>query len=796
MQSTDGRELYERVLDLARSEAGTKEQVEELHAVLEELSVAAQDEWTRMATFGARLMLRVRPGGEGAEGDADSLAALRAIQDEDRRCLAVRDLANACVLADRLEQADAVADFGLGPGGLAAARYGSFLWHLRAESARLRGHWNDALGYLDRMEENLGRAQSRGALPAQTAQGFRSRLLLGRGQVLLELGVLDRCRTLAREAIEAARSSGQASALAATQLLAIDRELMVADFGTALSLSQAGLADPQLFPWHALFHLTAATARVEQVREEPDQREVAATSARASFDAAAQGELGKTERLKLELGRCDLELGLERLEEARAHLERARVLVRGAGPSASRETVLVSALAWRLAQAGGSRAERESARAELLEAYRAFLRQWEAAPRRPGGIGFLHPAWRAQIIADVIEAELFASPGRPGVEQAFDRLLEAHALGTWARERKLGVPTLDEVRGKLVPEGGGLLVLLAARDSSHLFVLDRGSLDQVQLPSGRTALRRAAAPIAAALTRPDGAVDRRELKALHDLLLPSPVRERMRDWTAAVTVGFDLLHDLPFGILGGESGHPYAERLALVSLPSLAQGVGLSRSERPLPVPAKEVVLVVGGEPPANLALAPFRFGEAERQRWLAPFAPSTVAVLEGAQATPAALGAAQDLLGGARVLHILAHGISLPESESTSALVLTAGESEDGLLEAGDVPQLGARGLVILSACGSGRGPPRVGDDRLVNLGGAFLEAGASCVVLSRFPVEYGSTLALMEHFHARLAAGAAPAEALRAAHEAMAGAEDLAAFHAASFEVLGLGFEPVFPR
>jgi hypothetical protein len=52
------------------------------------------------------------------------------------------------------------------------------------------------------------------------------------------------------------------------------------------------------------------------------------------------------------------------------------------------------------------------------------------------------------------------------------------------------------------------------------------------------------------------------------------------------------------------------------------------------------------------------------------------------------------------------------------------------------------------------------------------------------------------MERFHAHLAQGEPPASALRNARAETAGSDRLAAFHAASFEVLGLGFEPVFPR
>ncbi|NOT29475.1 MAG: CHAT domain-containing protein, partial [Planctomycetes bacterium] len=285
--------------------------------------------------------------------------------------------------------------------------------------------------------------------------------------------------------------------------------------------------------------------------------------------------------------------------------------------------------------------------------------------------------------------------------------------------------------------------------------------------------------------------------ALHDRLLPEAARARLHGWREALTVGFDLGRDLPFGILAPQGCAPYGQRLALVSLPSLALGFDYAGRGDVPGGSAKEVVLVVGGDPPPGSPLESFRFDRAERERWLAPFEPSTVEVLEGARATPAALRAVQALLGGARLVHFVAHGTLLPGRESSAALVLPAGRpDEERLLGAEQVARLCVGGLVVLSACSPGRGPARLGDDCLVNLGGAFLAAGARCVVLSRFPVEYHSTLALMEHFHRGLAQGASPAEALRAARARLASEDALAAAHAAAFEVIGLGFDPVFAR
>jgi hypothetical protein len=63
-----------------------------------------------------------------------------------------------------------------------------------------------------------------------------------------------------------------------------------------------------------------------------------------------------------------------------------------------------------------------------------------------------------------------------------------------------------------------------------------------------------------------------------------------------------------------------------------------------------------------------------------------------------------------------------------------------------------------------------RRGDDGIHHLGGAFLRAGASAVILSFADLEYHSTLKLLASLHRNLAAGCSPARALRRARQEMA--------------------------
>jgi CHAT domain-containing protein len=796
------------VLETVRNGDLSEEQVESrLHSivdVLDEAGPGGLQDPDLVARFSAMLALRVL-GGEELGPDAEE--ALRAIPGAERRSWTVWELADAHFASGRFEDAGAIARFGLEREP--AATMEPRLWHVRAEAARLLGRWDEVDAFLDRMEGSIPPHATYEGDPARRAylaqnHAYRSRLLQGRAQALLALGLLDRCRELVFEAIAEAEASADRSALAAARLLAFDRALASGNaIDEALEIARAGLAEERLETWHSLLRVAEGVAALEKTRDalsRSEDGERPAAEARTALTAALAARPPRAEQLKAELGLGELGHITGRVADARAHLGRARELVQdfpGGGPA--NESIRLAMLAWDLARGDGAApGELERSRAELLVAYRAFLEQWETTPRRPGGIGFLHISWRSQVVSEAIEAELSASPDAAGAARAFERLLEAQAMGTLARERGLAGIGIADVRAELLAERRGMLVLLPARDCAHLFVLDAKSLEHERIPVGRDALRRIAREITAALQRPDGEVDRNDLHRLHDTLLSATARARIATWSGAITVGFDLLCDLPFGILGGESGSPYAQRLALGSLPSVALGVDLARRRKDLPAsPAsgsEELVLVVAADPPEGLGLRDFRFGEDERERLSAPFAKSFV-LLEEREATRSRLLARRAELGRAAVVHFLAHGTALPGLECPSALVLSRAAPEaERFFTAEDAAQLELGGLVILSACGSGRGPARVGDDRLVHLGGAFLDAGARCVVVARFPVEYEATLALMQHFHERLAKGDAPAEALRAARVACAG--QLAAYHAAAFEVLGLGFEPVLER
>lgn len=116
-----------------------------------------------------------------------------------------------------------------------------------------------------------------------------------------------------------------------------------------------------------------------------------------------------------------------------------------------------------------------------------------------------------------------------------------------------------------------------------------------------------------------------------------------------------------------------------------------------------------------------------------------------------------------ADVLHMATHGLFRPDNSFFSALKLA-----DGWVDVREVYRLPLRAqLVVLSACESGAGTIRGGDE-VIGLARGFMGAGAANLVVSLWNVHDASAAQLMDSFYRHLTHapdGARPAAALAAA-------------------------------
>ncbi len=234
------------------------------------------------------------------------------------------------------------------------------------------------------------------------------------------------------------------------------------------------------------------------------------------------------------------------------------------------------------------------------------------------------------------------------------------------------------------------------------------------------------------------------LQQLHDLIW-APLAPALAACRRVLVVPHGALGWVPFAALhDGRSA--VGTRYSLAMAPSARIALrGLHRQ----PAPAR-VALALG-------ASTQLPHAALEATRVASLFAQGEAFV--GDQATLETLRARAS---GADVLHLACHAQFRADNPRFSALHLHDGLLTVDLAEALDLGPC----TVVLGACETGLGEIGAGDE-VVGLVRAFLVAGAARVLASLWPVDDEVTAGFMAAFYGGLAAGQAPAEALRAAQE-----------------------------
>ncbi len=247
-------------------------------------------------------------------------------------------------------------------------------------------------------------------------------------------------------------------------------------------------------------------------------------------------------------------------------------------------------------------------------------------------------------------------------------------------------------------------------------------------------------------------------RRLFDILI-GPAAHLIPPQARIILVPDGILSSLNFESLlaPGSPPHYWIEDVTVLVTSSLR----VLLQSRPAPLRDENLLLIgdadAAGEDFPKLPSAR-REMDAVHDRW----GPRRTVVLRGAQANVSAYRELQP--GRFRLIHFAAHAEANRESPLDSAVILSR---QDGRfkLYARDVLETPLRAqLVTLSACRSAGSAIYAGEG-LVGLAWAFLRAGAGNVVGGLWNVADSSTAEMMESFYAGLAAGQAPAEALRAA-------------------------------
>lgn len=358
-----------------------------------------------------------------------------------------------------------------------------------------------------------------------------------------------------------------------------------------------------------------------------------------------------------------------------------------------------------------------------------------------------------------------------------------------------------EVQRSLLRPGECLVQYLLGESDSFVWVVTPGRLAWKRLPS-RARLEAEVRPFLDQLgSRAAELGDRPAYlpaaRHLGRLLLPQEVSGC---GTRLILVPDGLLHHLPFeALVLPYPAEDRPERLLIedheiVYAPS-ASALRLLRAPRQAAPPASRTLLAFGnplmeGPDPGSVSLGPLPFAGGEVGAIGALFAPARRRVLTGVVATEEAIKAAD--LRHVGFLHFAAHAVMDEQTPGRSGIALARarGGEEDGLLQMGEI--FGLRldtDLVVLSACGTGRGRLARGEG-LTGLTTALLYSGARAVVVSLWNVNDRSTSELMVAFYRELLSGATPAAALRTAKLTLlrsAGADDRHPSRWAPFVLIG---------
>jgi hypothetical protein len=673
-----------------------------------------------------------------------------------------------------------------------------------AELHRVLGDYAAAFAIVDRLQPRIADAD---ALLQSALAGLR-------GDLLRETGRLEEAAAAVREAVDAAWRSGDPRAIERAQLRdcelalatgryvdsirALDERLAAlpaADRATrAMLLACRGYAESGLATDPAA--LAAALATLDRAR--PDSTghlrvRVGLKRLDLALRAAAAAQQGAADA---DAARAALAVAAQAFADCAASLGEA---ARSAAPSRDVAEFVGAGTQLLLLRRAGIE-ELRAWQPRQRDALRQLAAEWRDQAAHRGGIGFLHLRQRRDLVGEglALELALAEAEGRAdGPVRAVQILLDLQGCTSLARARGVPACRTADVQ-ELLRDRHGALVYLPARRTTWAILIERDRVACHALPGDLQATE-AIGQLVSRVSRPAPRADGDRAKAIArldavcrracELLLPGEVGARVASLDALTVVGADLLGGVPFEALLLPDGRLLGEAVALDATASLPLVVAIARHAKPVARRDAAALVLCCTDPDAGVAAA----------NGIDAFACPDDAVhgLAAAYGRAVVPGHArvtrQDVLdsraGAFPIVHLVAHR-TVERDGLGSGLVV-----RDGVILRHDLDVLSARGLVVVSTCGAGDGPGRVGEgDGFASLAGAFLWHGAQAVIASRNDLQALDHLRLMSRCHAQLARGASPARAMQLARSVRPPDTDL--LHRVQWalvQVFGAGQVPV---
>jgi CHAT domain-containing protein len=323
------------------------------------------------------------------------------------------------------------------------------------------------------------------------------------------------------------------------------------------------------------------------------------------------------------------------------------------------------------------------------------------------------------------------------------------------------VETSTERIAAQLPRDSALVQYATLPDRIMIWVVTPDGTHVAVVPKPRASLEQLVLSLLAAVADEQGTTDvTTRAEALYRVLL-RPVERHLASARHLVVVGDGPIHRVPFALLRTDGRH-LIERVGIVNALSASAFLAAERNE-PSVAPALDALVV--GNPAYDRTLfeglRPLPSATREAAAVAAMYPRGTL--LTGPEATRARFIKAAT---GSSVIHFGGHAVSDVETPDRSALLLATDESKRSTLTAPEIArlELTRAPVVVLAACSTATGTAYQLEGT-TSLSRAFLLAGASSVVGSLWGIEDDASEAFFIRFHGRLAAGDAPAEALRAA-------------------------------
>ena len=649
-----------------------------------------------------------------------------------------------------------------------------YLMDLAADAERRLFDWEPLHRRLDRLEQHVG-------LPpaiAARARNHRTEAFFAAGRLEAAERALDEQRRFVAESLPddvGARRDAHNSGVLLDLARGRPEE--------ALESIEQAISDGALYPTAEhratlLHHRALAEIELERFSRRPPG------GARATLMEALSvlpEESRHTQPILLSL--ADIALHEARFDDARAALDRCpapddQMAIALAARRARLDEVVVD--------------ERARHEAALDGALRRMMSRWRASGPRVGG------ASRMLFIRDraVLAERLLVEEHRAGAAAALELLAEVHSATTLALRMNAAAPAVEALQDAM-PPGRGLLVFVPpVSGGSLVFALDRDAVVAAPLPDYHDLerLRRAWSRMLHRATPPELRGDEPRVAAeLGSLLIPDVIRGRLRRWSEVTLVGLDAWPLAWLSLDGARLGVAWS----IARWPSLAVGAAIHARPEPAgtdvaliadPIVGPEVAArypALGDLPPADeVERSVRRHRDDER--------------VETLRAEAATVDRVIHLARGAHLLQFVGHAVSEASRDEPTALVLTDGESDDGLFRCEDARRLvgyPAPFAVALFACSSGAGPERLGDAGAADLPGAFLTGGVGAILAPTTDLSWRRAADLSASLHRGLSRGLSIAEWLRRERASLVdrfGAD--APWHDAGLEVVGDGHRPVF--